>query len=123
MPRKTPDVKAENSSQPPGNRHAQADAPKGLAEIARRRALRFAAIAAGVPAAAVIAFGAAARFEFFGAGFHVNVALALGVAGAILLGVGLMALSFYSDRSGADDAVLGMKEDVWTNEEGQRRVD
>lgn len=77
----------------------------------RRRALRFFAIASAALAVLLGGFAAAARLEIFGAGFHVNFALVLGVAGTILLGVGLMALSFYSARSGADEAVLGMDDD------------
>lgn len=75
---------------------------------ALKKALRFGALAAALLTALVIGFALATRLEVFGAGFHVNFALILGVAGTILLGVGLMALSFYSDRSGADDDVLGM---------------
>lgn len=82
--------------------------PRAVRRAAANTALRFAG-AASLGLLTVIALaGIAARFEFFGAGFHVNFALALGVAGTVLLGVGLMALSFYSDRSGADDEVLGM---------------
>lgn len=86
---------------------APADNPKD----ARSRALRFGAVATALLAALVGGFALLTRLEVFGAGFHVNFALFLGVAGTILLGVGLMALSFYSDRSGADDRVLGMGDD------------
>lgn len=70
--------------------------------------MRFGALASAILFAIIIVLGFAARLEIFNAGFHVSFALILGVAGTILLGVGLMALSFYSDRSGADDAVRGM---------------
>jgi len=80
---------------------------------ARRLAIRFFRLATGVLVASVSAISLAARFDFFGAGFHVNFALILGVAGTILLGVGLMALSFYSNRSGADDAVVNRDEAGW----------
>ncbi|MBI1393764.1 MAG: hypothetical protein GC152_13585 [Alphaproteobacteria bacterium] len=46
-----------------------------------------------------------ARFEAFGAGFHVRFAMFLGVAGTIGVAVGLMALVFHSDRSGHDDRI------------------
>lgn len=72
---------------------------------ARRAALRFSALSAGAVAAIAIGVVAIARFDFLGAGFHVNFALLLGAAGTIALGVGLMALSFYSSRSGTDDSV------------------
>lgn len=77
---------------------------------ARKKALRFGALASALLASLVGGFALLTRLEVFGAGFHMNFALILGVAGTILLGVGLMALSFYSDRSGADDAVLGRDE-------------
>ncbi len=85
---------------------------------ALKRALRFGAVASALLAALVIGLALATRLEVFGAGFHVNFALILGVAGTILLGVGLMALSFYSERSGADDAVLGMRDDDPTRPTG-----
>lgn len=43
-------------------------------------------------------------------GFHGWVALIAGAVGTIVLGCGLMALSFYSNRSGHD-------EDAWTDPE------
>jgi len=81
---------------------------------AARDAWRFGWIASAILFAGFVAIAAASRFEFFGAGFHVSFALILGVFGTILLGVGLMALSFYSDRSGADDDVIDMSRDEWT---------
>lgn len=78
------------------------------AESRRRAAAaarRFGAVAAGLLAAAAIAIAAIARFDFLGAGFHVNLAMLLGAVGTIAIGVGLMALTFYSSRSGADDRV------------------
>lgn len=86
----------------------------GKKSEAARRALKFAAIAATLLFAAIGVVAILARLEVFGAGFHVSLALALGVGGTILLGVALMALSFYSNRSGADDAVLGMGENEKT---------
>lgn len=76
-----------------------------------KRAWRFGWIATAILVAIIAALAALSQFEVFGAGFHVNFALVLGVLGTILLGVGLMALSFYSDRSGADEGVLGMADD------------
>lgn len=75
---------------------------KRLAGLAARR---FGAIAAASLVAVAALIVTAARFDFLGAGFHVNFAMLLGVLGAIGVGVGLMALTFYSSRSGADDAV------------------
>lgn len=72
---------------------------------ARRAALRFGAVAAGLIGAVMILIVGAGRFDFLGAGFHVNFAMILGVAGTIAVGVGLMALTFYSSRSGADEEV------------------
>lgn len=86
--------------------------------LAARKAWRFAGLAAGLLVLLMIAFAAAARLEVFGAGFHVNFALVLGVAGTILLGVGLMALSFYSDRAGVDDGVIGMSDGERDEEDG-----
>jgi hypothetical protein len=68
-------------------------------------ARRFGAIAAGALIVVAAAIVAAARFDFLGAGFHVNLAMLLGALGTIGVGVGLMALTFYSSRSGADDEV------------------
>ncbi|MCB2114402.1 MAG: hypothetical protein KDD85_12780 [Parvularculaceae bacterium] len=89
--------------------HPEQTSPK----IARRRAVRFFQLACGALVGAISLVALAARFDFLGAGFHVNFALLLGVAGTILLGVGLMALSFYSNRSGADDAVLNKDDGAW----------
>lgn len=71
--------------------------------LARRAAVRFGALAAGLIATSAVVVVAAAQFDFLGAGFHVNFALLLGAAGTIAVGVCLMALAFYSSRSGADD--------------------
>ncbi|OFX01964.1 MAG: hypothetical protein A3E78_01840 [Alphaproteobacteria bacterium RIFCSPHIGHO2_12_FULL_63_12] len=87
---------------------------------ARRKAWLFGRIAAGILIALCVVLAAIKRFELVGGGFHLNFALVLGALGAILLGVGLMALSFYSDRSGADDGVIGMSRDEW-NEENRER--
>jgi hypothetical protein len=95
---------------------APADDPKD----ARRSALRFGAVATALLAALVGGFALLARLEVFSAGFHVNFALFLGIAGTILLGVGLMALSFYSDRSGADDRVLDMSRKEWSEDNRER---
>lgn len=83
---------------------------------AARAARRFFWIAAGLLVAIMAALVAVSRLEIFGAGFHVNFALVLGVLGTIGLGVGLMALSFYSDRSGADDDVINRGDETWTGE-------
>lgn len=72
---------------------------------ARRAAGLFGLIAAGLIAGVAVIIAAAARFDFFSAGFHVNFAMLLGAVGTIAVGVGLMALTFYSSRSGADDRV------------------
>jgi hypothetical protein len=72
---------------------------------AAKAARRFGAVAAGLLAASAIVIVALARFDFLGAGVHVNLAMLLGALGTIGVGVGLMALTFYSSRSGADDEV------------------
>lgn len=73
--------------------------------LARKAARRFGAALAGGLLAAAAAIVALARFDFLGAGFHVNLAMLLGAIGTIGVGVGLMGLTFYSSRSGADDEV------------------
>jgi hypothetical protein len=83
---------------------------------AARRAWRFGAIVTLILTMVMIALAAVTRLDIFSAGFHVSFAMALGGAGVILLGVGLMALSFYSDRSGVDDGVIGMNEEQWSDE-------
>ncbi len=45
------------------------------------------------------------RLEIFDSGVHIPFAMFLGVVGTIVLGVGLMALTFYSARSGRDDEI------------------
>lgn len=77
--------------------------PLSDARVAAQKAWRFGWIATGLLVAIIAGLAAAMQLDVFGAGFHLNFALVLGVIGSILLGVGLMALSFYSDRSGADD--------------------
>ncbi len=79
--------------------HTQTDKRR----TARSAARRFGALAAGALLAVSALIVAAARFDFLGAGFHANLAMLLGALGAIGVGVGLMALTFYSSRSGADD--------------------
>jgi hypothetical protein len=84
--------------------------PPDRDQSARRSAARFGALAAMLIAGAAILIVIAGRFEFLGAGFHVNLAMLLGAVGTIAVGVGLMALVFYSSRSGADERV---KSDAW----------
>ncbi|MDZ7629077.1 MAG: hypothetical protein U5J99_11825 [Parvularculaceae bacterium] len=74
-------------------------------------ARRFGVVAAGLLAISAIVIVALARFDFLGAGFHVNLAMALGAAGTIAVGVGLMALTFYSSRSGSDDEIAPTRAD------------
>jgi hypothetical protein len=85
---------------PPPNRRAAAG-----------KAARFALVAAVILAGAIVILAIASRTGVFVTGFHIGLALVVGVAGSILLGVGLMALSFYSERSGADDAVVNLSDD------------
>lgn len=85
----------------PGNDRASAAAA----------ARRFGAVAAGLLIAAAIAIVALVRFDFLGAGVHVNLAMVLGAAGTIAAGVGLMALTFYSSRSGSDDDIAPTRAD------------
>lgn len=91
--------------------------PSAPRKIAARRAWRFGIITILILTVVIIAFAAATRLDIFSAGFHVSFAMILGIAGTILLGVGLMALSFYSDRSGVDDGVLGMSDDNWRDDQ------
>lgn len=70
-----------------------------------RRALRTGLLAAGLLVAVMVGLAATARLEIFGSGFHATLALILGIGGTIILGAGLMALSFYSARAGIDDEV------------------
>ena len=79
--------------------------PPDREQSARRAAARFGAVAASLIAGAMILIVVAGRFDFLGAGFHVKFAMLLGAGGTIAVGVGLMALVFYSSRSGADDEV------------------
>src|SRR5690606_3447791 len=76
------------------NSYSMSESPErtGAKKSARARAIRFFGLASGLLFAAIGAIALAVRFDFFGAGFHVNFAFILGVAGVILLGVGLMAL-------------------------------
>lgn len=73
-------------------------------------AAAFGAFATILLFAAVAGVAFASRFEFFNAGPHAILAITLGVGGSILLGVGLMALSFFSNRTGADEAVMSRDE-------------
>lgn len=87
------------------------DDPAPCQKAALQKARRFALLASAAVIILLVAAAALARLDLFRAGFHANLAILLGVVGTIGLGVGLMALSFYSNRSGADDAVRGMGED------------
>jgi uncharacterized integral membrane protein len=95
------------------------DQPAGR-KSAAQRAWRFGAITTILLTVTIIVAAAATRLDIFSAGFHVSLAMILGVAGTILLGVGLMALSFYSDRSGVDDGVLGMNDETWGDDQQPR---
>jgi len=72
-------------------------------EKSTKKTARFFWICTGVLVAAMAAFPFIFRLEIFDAGPHVAFAMFIGVALTILLGVGLMALAFHSDRSGIDD--------------------
>ncbi len=74
---------------------------------ARAAARRFGVIAAATVTIIAALVLATAGFDFLGAGFHVNLAMLLGIIGTIGVGVGLMALTFYSSRSGADEKIGG----------------
>lgn len=89
------------------------DADAAGRRAAAQKARRFGLIATLVLAAVMTILTAFSQFDPFGAGVHLSIAFILGVGGAILLGVGLMALSFYSDRAGVDDGVVGMNDDHW----------
>ena len=93
----------------------QPPAGTGERRDAARKAWRFVWGVSGVLVALFALFAIATRFELFGAGVHVNFAIVLGVLGTILLGVGLMSLTFFSDRSGADDEVINLNADEWND--------
>ncbi|HMA14162.1 MAG TPA: hypothetical protein VKP12_05215 [Kiloniellaceae bacterium] len=57
---------------------------------------------AGLIGGALLVLWAVSGFAELGIGGHGLVALILGILFTTALGIGLMALSFYSDRSGAD---------------------
>ena len=66
---------------------------------------RFVLWAGGLLVAAVLVFAAVTQLPIFGRGFHAVFAVILGVGFTIALAVGLMALTFYSARSGHDDQI------------------
>lgn len=68
---------------------------------------RFVLICAGVIAALLILVWAVNGLSGLGLSIHGMVALSLGIILSVGLGVGLMALVFYSNRSGQDDAASG----------------
>jgi hypothetical protein len=70
-----------------------------------RRAIWFAFGSSGAIAVALLVFWLANGFARVGLDTNIVIALALGILFSILLGVGLMTLVFYSDRSGQDDQV------------------
>lgn len=53
----------------------------------------------------------AGGFEHVGLDANVSIALVLGILFSSLLGIALMALIFYSDRSGRDDAAYGARQE------------
>ncbi len=77
--------------------------PQAPAEKRTKKTARFFWLCTGLLGAIMAAFVLFSRFEIFDAGPHVVFAMFIGVALTILLGVGLMALAFHSDRSGIDD--------------------
>jgi drug/metabolite transporter (DMT)-like permease len=83
---------------------------RGAKGRAFKHAATFGVLATILLIAAVAGVAFASRFEFFHAGPHAIIAITLGVGGSILLGVGLMALSFFSNRTGADEAVMSRDE-------------
>ncbi len=67
----------------------------------------FVALCIGAIAVVYLALWALGEFSDSGLGVNGIIALTLGTILTIGLGVGLMALTFYSDRSGQDEDVNG----------------
>jgi len=72
---------------------------------------RFVLICAGVIAALLAVVWAVDGLSGLGLSVHGMVALSLGILLSVGLGVGLMALVFYSNRTGQDDAAGGDRRD------------
>jgi hypothetical protein len=68
---------------------------------------RFVAICGGVVVALLVLLWAFDGLSGLGLSVHGVVALVLGITLSVGLGVGLMALVFYSNRSGTDDVAGG----------------
>jgi len=74
-----------------------------------RWAATFALVSAGMIGLGFLAFWAANGFADWGLDVQGAIALVVGAILLAALGVGLMALMFYSDRSGRDDEVRDIK--------------
>lgn len=66
---------------------------------------RFILWAGGGLAVISLLFALLTRFQVFAEGFHAVFAIFLGVTFTIAMAVGLMALTFHSNRSGHDDEI------------------
>jgi hypothetical protein len=68
---------------------------------------RFVLLSVGVVVALLVVVWAVNGLSGLGLSIHGMIALSLGIILSVGLGVGLMALVFYSNRSGQDDAASG----------------
>jgi hypothetical protein len=101
----------ENAGEP--QNHASRGAGAG------KHAALFTVAGASVLAIVTLIFAIITRLSIFDSGFHIAFAMALGVICTAGLGFGLMALVFYSNRSGADDAVINPAEPAWRDAQGE----
>ena len=77
-----------------------------------RWGLTFVLCCLGAIAAVYLALWAFGDFHDLGLSVNGFIALAIGTVLSVGLGVGLMALVFYSDRSGSDDRARDVKRDL-----------
>ena len=77
----------------------------------RRWSLTFVTVSLGVIVLGYLVAWAANGFADIGLDLQGNIAMVLGSILLSALGIGLMALMFYSDRSGRDEEVGGVRRD------------
>jgi hypothetical protein len=86
-----------------------------------RRMISFGVASLGVIAIALLAFWAMGGFRALGLDAAGAVALVLGMLFTSVLGVALMAVVFYSDRSDADEAAYRAADGAHDSESADRR--
>ncbi|MEL6361699.1 MAG: hypothetical protein AAFR21_11495 [Pseudomonadota bacterium] len=94
----------------PGVKASDPTGPNSVASDSKRPSLRFFLICSGLLLAVMAAFPILFPLEIFHSNPHIIFAMFLGVFFTIVLGVGLMALAFYSARSGMDDSTIDLDE-------------